>query len=103
MGCIPVAVLRTRALPRWTGYAFMIAAVYLLGQYAAFRGALPFPQFLAAIAIGIAALVTQGTEASNIHPGGTDRRNSTPTATRSARAAPKGEPCRPTNFRRPRR
>jgi hypothetical protein len=57
MGCIAVAVLRTRALPRWTGFVFSIAAVLLLGQYAAFRGALPFPQFLAFIAIGIAALV----------------------------------------------
>jgi len=34
----------------------MIATVRLLGQYAAFRGALPFPQFLAFIAVGIAAL-----------------------------------------------
>jgi hypothetical protein len=57
MGCIAVAVLRTRALPRWTGYLFLIATVLVLGQYAAFRGALPFPQFLAFIAIGIAALV----------------------------------------------
>jgi hypothetical protein len=56
MGCLAVAVLRTRALPRWTGYIFLIATVLLLGQYAAFRGALPFPQFLAFIAIGIAAL-----------------------------------------------
>ena len=42
------------------GYVFLIATVLLLGQYAAFRGALPFPQFLAfiaIIAIGIAALV----------------------------------------------
>jgi hypothetical protein len=50
-------LLRTRALPRWTGYVFLIATALLLGQYAAFRGALPFPQFLAFIAIGIAALV----------------------------------------------
>jgi hypothetical protein len=57
MGCIAVAILRTRALPRWTGYIFLIATVLLLGQYAVFRGALPFPQFLAFIAIGIAALV----------------------------------------------
>ena len=52
-----MAILRTRALPRWTGYVFLIATVLLLGQYAAFRGALPFPQFLAFIAVGIAALV----------------------------------------------
>jgi hypothetical protein len=31
--------------------------VLLLDQYAAFRGALPFPQFLAFIAVGIAVLV----------------------------------------------
>ena len=57
MGCIAVAILRTRALPRWTAYVFLIATVLLLGQYAAFRGALPFPQFLAFIAVGIAELV----------------------------------------------
>jgi hypothetical protein len=57
IGCIAVAILRTRALPRWTGYVFLIATVLLLGQYAAFRGALLFPQFLAFIAVGIAALV----------------------------------------------
>jgi hypothetical protein len=57
MGCIAAAILRTRALPRWTGYICMIAAVLLLGQYAVFRGALPFPLFLAFIAVGIAALV----------------------------------------------
>jgi hypothetical protein len=57
LGCIAVAILRTRTLPRWTGYIFLIATVLLLGQYAAFRGALPFPQFLAFIATGIAALV----------------------------------------------
>src|SRR5262249_26002115 len=57
LGCIAVAILRTRALPRWTGYIFLTATVLLLGQYAAFRGALPFPQFLAFIAVGIAALV----------------------------------------------
>ena len=57
LGCIAVAILRTRALPRWTGYIFLSATVLLLGQYAAFRGALPFPQFLAFIAIGIVALV----------------------------------------------
>ena len=56
MGCLAVAILRTRALPRWTGYIFLIAMVLLLGQYAAFRGALPFPQFLAFISIGLAAL-----------------------------------------------
>jgi hypothetical protein len=57
LGCIAAAILRTRVLPRWTGYVFLAATILLLGQYAAFRGALPFPQFLAFVAIGIAALV----------------------------------------------
>jgi hypothetical protein len=56
ISCLGLAILRTRALPAWTGYVLLTAAVLLLGQYAAFRGALPFPQFLAFIAIGIAAL-----------------------------------------------
>jgi hypothetical protein len=56
MGCLGLAILRTRVLPRWTGYVFLAATVLLLGQYAAFHGASPFPQFLAFIAIGIAAL-----------------------------------------------
>jgi hypothetical protein len=56
MGCIGVAILRTRALPVWEGYVFLTATVLLLGQFAAFRGALPFPQFLAFIAIGVSAL-----------------------------------------------
>ena len=56
MGCFAVAILRTREMPRWTGYVLLTATILLLGQYAAFRGALPFPQFLAFIAIGVAAL-----------------------------------------------
>lgn len=56
LGCIAAAILRTRALPRWTGYVLLAATILLLGQYVAFRGALPFPQFLAFLAIGIAAL-----------------------------------------------
>ena len=56
IGCLGLAIRRTRALPAWTGYVVLTATVLLLGQYAAFRGALPFPQFLAFIAIGIAAL-----------------------------------------------
>jgi hypothetical protein len=59
MGCLAVSILRTGALPRWTAHIFLIAAVLLLGQYAAFRGALPFPQFLAFIAIGIAAFLSK--------------------------------------------
>jgi hypothetical protein len=59
MGCLAAAILRTRVLPRWTGYVLLAAMVLLLGQYAAFRGALPFPQFLAFLAIGIAVLARQ--------------------------------------------
>lgn len=60
MGCVGLAILRTRVLPRWTGWVFLAATVALLGQFAAFRGALPFPQFLAFLAVGIAALTTPG-------------------------------------------
>ena len=56
MVCFGVPILRTRRFPRWTGVVLLIAAVTLFGQFAAFRGALPFPQFLAFIALGIAAL-----------------------------------------------
>jgi hypothetical protein len=52
-----LSIRRTRVFPAWTGTVLLIAAVTLLGQFAAFRGALPFPQFLAFIALGIAALV----------------------------------------------
>jgi hypothetical protein len=52
-----VAIVRTRALPRWTGAMFLAAALLLLfAQYAAFRGALPFPQFLAFIVLGVTLL-----------------------------------------------
>jgi hypothetical protein len=49
--------LHVRTLDTDLARVFLIATVLLLGQYAAFRGALPFPQFLAFIAIDIAALV----------------------------------------------
>jgi len=64
MGCLAVAILRTRVLPRWTAYVLLAATILLLGQYAAFRGALPFPQFLAFIAIGVAALAHRAPAAS---------------------------------------
>ena len=57
MGCLGVAMLRTHVLHAWEGYVFLTATVLLLGQFAVFRGALPFPQFLAFIAIGVAALM----------------------------------------------
>jgi hypothetical protein len=31
MGCIAAAILRTRVLPRWTGYVFLAATILLLG------------------------------------------------------------------------
>jgi hypothetical protein len=40
---------------------FLAAALLLFAQYAAFRGALPFPQFLAFIALGSALLIRPGT------------------------------------------
>jgi hypothetical protein len=57
MVCFGVPILRTRRFPRWAGVVLLIAALTLFGQFAAFRGALPFPQFLAFIALGIAALM----------------------------------------------
>lgn len=55
--CFGVSIIATRRFPRLTGVVLVIAAALLFGQFAAFRGALPFPQFLAFIALGIAALV----------------------------------------------
>ncbi|MDG6106668.1 hypothetical protein Daura_28880 [Dactylosporangium aurantiacum] len=52
-----VAVLRTRMLPAWNAWVLLVAAALLLGQYAAFRDALPAPQFLAFIAVGGAAAI----------------------------------------------
>ena len=57
MGCVGAAILRTRALPAWTGYVFLTATVLLLGQYAAFRARCRSLEFLAFLALGIAALV----------------------------------------------
>ena len=51
-----IAIFRTRALPRWTAAMFLAAALLLFAQYAAFRGALPFPQFLAFIVLGVTLL-----------------------------------------------
>ena len=56
MACFGVEIVRTRRLPAWTGVVFLVAAVLLFGQYAAFLGALPFPQFLAFAALGAALL-----------------------------------------------
>jgi hypothetical protein len=56
MACLGVEMIRTRRTPAWTGVVFGVAAVVLFGQYAAFLGALPFPQFLAFAALGAALL-----------------------------------------------
>jgi hypothetical protein len=55
--CFGVPIIATRRLPPWTGVILLIAAALLFGQFAVFRGALPFPQFLAFIALGITALM----------------------------------------------
>jgi hypothetical protein len=55
--CFGVPIIATRRLPPWTGVMLLIAAALLLGQFAVFRGALPFPQFLAFIALGLTALI----------------------------------------------
>ena len=56
MVCFGWSIWRSRRFPRWTGAVLLIAAAVLLGQFAVFRGALPFPQFLAFIALGAAAV-----------------------------------------------
>jgi hypothetical protein len=56
MACLGAEMVRTRRMPAWTGIVFLVAAVLLFGQYAAFLGALPFPQFLAFAALGAALL-----------------------------------------------
>jgi hypothetical protein len=64
MVCFGLTIVRTRTLPSWTGVVLLIGAATLFGQFAVFRGALPFPQFLAFIALGIAALVRPAAPAS---------------------------------------
>jgi hypothetical protein len=70
MGCAGIAILRTRALPTWNGWVFVAAAALLLAQFAAFRGALPFPQFLAFLAVGAGALARPMAPASRREPTG---------------------------------
>ena len=54
--CFGMSIARTRRFPRWSGLVLLTAAATLFGQIAVIRGALPFPQFLAFIALGITAL-----------------------------------------------
>jgi hypothetical protein len=58
---LAVAVLRTGTLPRWTAVMLIVAAAGLLGQFAAWGGALPFQQFLAFVAIGVGLIVRPAT------------------------------------------
>ena len=51
-----IAIWRTAAMARWMAVVLAVAAVLLLGQYAAFRGALPFPQFIAFMVVGTGLL-----------------------------------------------
>jgi hypothetical protein len=62
--CLGVPIIATRIFPPWTGVVLLIAAALLFGQFAVFRGALPFPQFLAFIALGITALMRPPAPAS---------------------------------------
>jgi hypothetical protein len=61
MVCFGLGIVSTRRFPLWTGVVLLIAATAL---FAVFRGALPFPQFLAFIALGIAARVRPPAPAS---------------------------------------
>ena len=65
MTCLGAAVVRARKRtdagsgpvpPAWTGVVLLAAAAALFAQYAAFRGVLPFPQFFAFAALGLAVL-----------------------------------------------
>ncbi len=51
-------IVRTRLAPLWTGWFAAAMAIVLLGQFAAFQGALPAPLFLALAATGLALLFT---------------------------------------------
>jgi hypothetical protein len=72
MACLGVEMVRTRRMPGWTGIVFLVAAVLLFGQYAAFLGALPFPQFLAFAALGGALLARRRRPAGAVLDGDSD-------------------------------
>ena len=64
MVCFGVSILRTRRVPALGRRRLAdCCGHFLFGQFAAFRGALPFPQFLAFIALGIAALMRSPAQA----------------------------------------
>ena len=72
MACLGVEMVRTRRVPAWTGIVFLAAAVLLFAQYAAFLGALPFPQFLAFAALGAALLARRRRPAGAVLDGDPD-------------------------------
>jgi hypothetical protein len=69
-------------MARWTAVVLAVAAVLLLGQYAAFRGALPFPQFLAFVVVGTALLTSRRHPARQGTSGSPDGREHAPTSPR---------------------
>ena len=75
-----IAIWRTGAMARWIGVVLTVAAITLLGQYAAFRGALPFPQFLAFIVIGIGLLTSHRHPARQGTAGNSDGLEHAPTS-----------------------
>ena len=66
MACLGVEILRLRSLPRWTGVVLLVATAALLGQFISFHGALPFPQFLAFVALGVALNVSAARKPTRI-------------------------------------
>jgi hypothetical protein len=55
--CFGMAILRTRALRRWAGWALVAAGTVLLAQLVVFGGVIPAPMFFASAAVGVAALL----------------------------------------------
>jgi hypothetical protein len=53
-------VIRTRIAPKWTGWFVIVMALGLLGQFAAFQGALPFPEFFSLLALGLPLALRSG-------------------------------------------
>ena len=51
-------IVRTRLIPRWTGWFTIAMAAILLVQFAVFQGALPAPLFLALTATGLPLAIT---------------------------------------------
>jgi hypothetical protein len=63
-------IVRTQLAPPWTGWFAIAMAILLLGQFAAFQGALPAPLFLALIAIGLPTFFTAWRPAARQAPHG---------------------------------